>query len=234
MKQTNKRFNLLISLTLLVLAVVCVCNVTFAYFSSTSQSSGDIEFPGLDATFVYQEASGGEYKTATTASLNLYSADGTISRGVPFKLSLSAGGSAIHSFGIQNSTSSCDAYVRFWIDAYPLDQNKQPITTVNYGKYFILANSAYYTNTNSSVSGSTCYFGIGILYPNDPSEPTALSLGNTLTLQDFSANDVFPVELLGESFQISISFEVVQAANKAYLAAFGEYGDTKGYYKSWS
>ena len=122
MKQTNKRFNLLISLTLLVLAVVCVCNVTFAYFSSTSQSSGDIEFPGLDATFVYQEASGGEYKTATTASLNLYSADGTISRGVPFKLSLSAGGSAIHSFGIQNSTSSCDAYVRFWIDAYPLDQ----------------------------------------------------------------------------------------------------------------
>lgn len=230
MKQSSKTLNLIVTLTLLVLSIVCVCNVTFAYFTSINQTGGDINFPGLDVKFVYKETSNGVYKTAETNSLQLYSADGTITRGEAFQLSLTNGGAAIHSLGIQNMNNSCSAYVRFWIDAYPVDLEGNKDMSVNYGKYFVLAESENYSNSKSSVANSRCYFGINVL---NPDETTALSLGNSLTLKDVSESDAFPANLLGEKFQISISFEVVQSANKAYLSTFGEYGDEKGYCTDW-
>ena len=54
----------------------------------------------------------------------------------------------------------------------------------------------------------------------------------TLTLTDLEGDPV-PVEILGETIQITISFEAVQKANQAYLSAFGGADDDKGYLKSW-
>lgn len=230
MKQVKNHSKLIVSLILAFIAVVCVCNVAYSYFTTSTNAGSSVALGTLNARFVYKTASNGSLLSKDSTTLELYSASGTIERGVAFDLSLTNGGAAIDSLGIQNRAGSCEAYVRFWIDAYVVTNNVVD-KTVNYGKYFKLETSDYYTNQNSSVAGSSCYFGIRTLYPDDSS---ALEIGNSLILEDFSATDKVPVELLGEKLQISITFEAVQKANRAFVHAFGELGDTKGYYTSWS
>lgn len=228
MKQYKAKTNIVATLVLLVLAVLCVTNVTYSYFSSTSAAQGEIVFGDLDVDFVYKGPSDTFYQTKDSATLNLYSASGAIAVGTSFNLSLTNGGAAIQTLGIQNSNTSCPCYIRFWFDAYVV-KNGVVDKTKNYGKYFLLpTGNAYYTNANSSVASSWCYY---ITVPMNANN--TLDLGNTLTLSNLT-NDIVPIDVIGEILQISISFEAVQVANKAYLSVFGSSDDTRGYYKSWT
>ena len=228
MKEINKHSKLAIMLVMLLLAILGIVNVTYSYFTSTSNSAGEMVFGDLNVKFVYQTGSSDSYiSTQNEAVLELYSATGTIARGVPFQLALTAGGAAIKTVAMQNSATSCDAYIRFWIDAYVVKDDVVD-KSVNYGKYFLLNTSTYYTNNGSSVAGSTCYFGVEPM-----SASYVLDIGNTLTLTDLSATDTVPAQLLGEQIQITISFEAAQVANNGFIAAFDQVGDTKGYYTGW-
>lgn len=229
MKQAKKHFNLFVSIALLLLAVVYLTNITYSYFTTSHNAGGSIVFSDLDVQFYYKETSlEDDAITKEENTIELYSATSAISIGSPFQVALTAGGTAIYHIGFQATQNSCDAYVRFWIDAYIVKQDKTLDKTVNYGKYFLLPQSELYTNTNSSVSTSSCYFGVQAI-----TQRVGLVIGNTLTLTDLEGDPV-PVEILGETIQITISFEAVQKANQAYLSAFGDVDDTKGYLKSWS
>ena len=212
-------------MVLLITAVVCLINVTYSYFSSTSNTGGSVTFKNMAVEFYY--TSNGEDLSKGSNTLKLYSATGTIAREQEFELSLTEGGTAISDLGIRVLNNSYSVYIRLWIDAYVVNEDGTVDTTKNYGKYFLLADNNYCVNTNSSVVGSTCYF---ITEAVDSSIPA--SLGNTLKFSDLTG-DAIPVELLGEKLQISISFESIQSENKAYLSAFGSIGDEKGYYKGW-
>ena len=238
MKQVNKKSSVFITLVLLILAVVCLYNVTYSYFTATSTISGDTTFGNLNVQFGCYDEDGNIIDVYSDSTLYLYSASGTIERGQPFQISLTSGGDAIQNLYVQNYTSNTMCYVRFWIDAYVVESstpNGDGTTayvvdkTTNYGKYFLFTpNESVFTRTGSSVSGSTCYFfksALGLYAGN---------IGNELTLTDLSETDTVPATLTGEQLQISISFEAVQRANNAYLSAFGEIGDTKGYLTSWT
>ncbi len=229
MKQAKKHFNLIVSMALLLLAVVYLTNFTYSYFTTSHNAGGSVAFSDLDVQFYYKQTAESDAVTKEESSIELYSATGAIAIGSPFQLSLTAGGSAIDSLGFQTTTKSCESYIRFWIDAYVVNQDKSLDKTVNYGKYFLLNTNEAITNQNSSVANSSCYFVVEAFYYTK----RYVDIGNTLTLTDLD-NDPVPVEILGETIQITISFEAVQKANKAYLSAFGDIDDTKGYLKSWS
>ena len=226
MKQVKKHLNLCVSLVLLILAVVCLTNITYSYFTTSSKTNGNFTFGNLDVNFVYYEDSIPKDEGGNTISL--YSSTGAIAIGTPFKLAKAANGAEITNLVITNNSNSCECFIRFWIDAYIIDDDIVD-KSVNYGKYFVLPsesteeNQLYYTNLGGSAPNSGCYFGIVSIGPN-----VGIELGNTLTLVD--AADNILANILGETIQISITFEAVQKANKAYLSVFN---DEKGYYLDW-
>ena len=224
MKQFNKHTKLFLSLILLVVAVLCVVNVTYAYFSSTSKTSGEAVLKDLNVQFVYQANSEDSYQAnENEATIELFSADGPIERGVPFNLSLTSGGDAINMLGIMSAVNDpMPSYVRFWIDAYVVNQDGTLNTTTNYGKYFIPSGDNVSLNSNSSSSSSWCY------YATLTGMVTSL-IGSRLTLTDLQGSPV-PASLLGEKLKIFISFEAIQGANNAYLQ---EFDDEKGYCLDW-
>lgn len=234
----TKKSKILITLVLLVLAVVCAVNVTYSYFTSTAIADGDIVFGDLNVRFAYR--AGDNILPTDKTTISLYPVSGTIEREVPFQLSLTEGGSAMENLIIQKYANTCACYVRFWVDAYVMDEVKNGDETtyvvnktVNYGRYFFLtANESYYTKSGGSVSDSWCYF-IVPKFPDNSS--VSISLGNTLVLKDVSTleEDKVPVTLLGEKLKITLTLEAVQSANKAYKSVFGDSGDIYGYYSSW-
>lgn len=236
MKQHIKYSNIFITLVLLVLAVLCISNVTYSYFTTTSSKDGTAAFGDLNVRFLYKEKDMSA-KPAESGTIVLYSASGPIQTGVEFNLSTSASGPVLESLSIQNQTGSCNCFVRFWIDAY-IVRNSYVDKTINYGKYFFLEEGKNslntgprQTRTGGSVEGSWCYFFTEILKPSGTSSRT---IGNKMVMNDVSAQDTVPLELLGQELQITISFEAVQVANSAYLKVFGSASDAKGYYTGWS
>ena len=231
MKQKTKSSNILTTFILLILAVLCVTNVTYSYFTAQSKVEDSINFGDLNVRFVYQETSTSSPQSAEPSSIDLFSAEGAIQQNVPFELSLEKEGSPIYKLGINNQSGSCDAYVRFWIDAFVVDEGSTD--TTNYGKYFFiddedLLKEGVITRGQSSVQNSSCYFFTKVLRHS-----SNRWIGTKLILQDVSETDIVPVDLLGHEIQITISLQAVQAANGAYLSVFGADDDTKGYYTGW-
>ena len=223
MKQKQKHLNVLVSLVLLVFAVVCLVNITYSYFTTTSNIQGNFTFGDLDVTFIYN--AGGDTTDEGGNTIQLYSAAGAIEIGTPFKLSATNGGTPITLLGMRNKTSETPCFIRFWIDAYIKDGNYLD-KSVNYGQYFKLtADEDVFTSTNSSAGNSSCYYIL------DAVDSAPVYISNELTLVD--ADDNILANILGETIQISLTFEAVQCANKAYLSAFD---DEKGYYNGdyWS
>lgn len=232
MKKATKSVKLITTLTLLVLAFFSVINVTYSYFTASAKSNGTLNFPDMQVNFVYLTNETSSPNVVTTSTLTLYPVEEVstgvydscaISRGNSFLVSLTEKGAPIRDLGIKNSATSCESYVRFWIDAYIVNSSGSIISNTNYGKYFLLPTNRFYTNTGSSVAGSWCYFTEYAMSSN-----YEIDFGNSITF----AEDA-PVELLGKKLKITISFEAVQKANEAYLSVFGKTGDTKGYYTLW-
>ena len=224
----SKHFNILISLVLLIFAVISVVNFTYAYFSSAHNVGGTVKFDDLKVQFIYREGEDDVAKDNGGNTINLYSASGPISIGSTFQLTTSVGGDAITYLAIINeriqNQTSCECYIRFWIDAYIVKNNTLD-KSINFGKYFVLpeAENVFYTNKLSSAENSHCYYGTIPIAANGE-----LKIGNTLTLVNSQDNEL--AEIMGNTLQISISCEAVQSENQAYLSVFD---DEKGYYTQW-
>ena len=227
MKQAKKYLNTIIAVVLLFVSIVCFIHVTYSYFTASSSVGSSSKFSDLDYEFYY--AIGDTETGKGHNQLTLYSTSTAIERGVPFDLAIKNEDnslSAIKEFGIQAvNDKSCSVYIRLWIDCYIVNDDST-LGTINYGKYFLLSPS-YCVREDTS-----CYY-VNTVVTNS----TTCILGNTLTLSDLDKdfdddgnNDAVPVELMGETLQITISFEAVQSANEAYL---DEFDDEKGYYSGW-
>lgn len=222
MKHTYKHAKISLTLILLVFAFLCVFNVTYSYFTSTTKIQGTGKFAGLEIQFVYYDSAGSLEDDYVGEMLTLYPVPKVIARNEAFEFSLTPDGEIIDGLAIRNPESSSPCYVRFWIDAYLLDENGDPDKTENFGKYFLLEqNDAFYTNKNSSSQTAWYYYVIDAIEPTDSD---SIVLGNQLTLSDLNVGeaneDLVPARILGEKMIITISVQAVQATNGAFLEEF--------------
>ena len=231
MKQANKTSKLLIAITLVVLAFFCSFSVTYSYFTANVERSGAVNFSNFDVRFVYTEGINekptGTYTQDNLYTINLYPVGGTIALGEPFDLAASEGGEKITNLKIKNMVPTSKAYVRFWIDAYPvIDDAGNVDTSVNYGKFFFFEITNSFLTRGGSNSAheeaESCYF---LTYDLAGSH----DLGNRLTVKATEDEEI-PEEALGCTLKISITLEAVQASHTAFKQVFN---DNKGYHVSW-
>ena len=231
MKKVNKTSKLFVAITLFMLAFFCSFSVTYSYFTAYAENSGNVKFSNFDVRFVYFE--GGEKPTGSYTQDNLYTIrlyplGGTIALGEPFMLASTADATTPISYLlIKNMISGTSAYVRFWIDAYPIvDDYGNVDTAVNYGKFFFFEEGSFYPRGLSSSNheeAKSCYF-----YSDKLAQ--SLSLKNTLTFQDTDTEQI-PTEVLGAQLKITITLQAVQTTNGAFRQVFN---DNKGYCTRWT
>lgn len=225
MKQEIKKTNIFITLVLLVLAIVCVTNVTYSYFTATETKDDSGKFGNLNIQFVYMLGSTPNSETTSGGGkIELYSASGPIQRDVEFDLGVLVKNgnkesvTAIDEVAVKNFSDSCDCYARFWIDAYIVKDDVVD-ETINYGKYFFWKNnSMVYARSETS----NYYYFVRPLAANDN---VNYPINKTLKLQDVSTDDQVPVELLGEDLKIILNIQAVQKANGAYMEVFADDAD---------
>ena len=230
MKKVNKTSKLFVALTLFLLAFFCSFSATYSYFTANAENSGIVKFSNLDVRFFYHENGdkpAGTYTQDNLYTITLYPLGGTIAIGEPFQLVSSAEATTpISHILIKNMTMS-DAYVRFWIDAYPvIDDAGNVDTTENYGRFFFFETDNTFISRGGSNSqheeAKSCYFATWTV--------TSLNIGNTLSFKNTDTENI-PETALGERLKISISLQAVQKANGAYKQVFN---DNKGYYTRWT
>lgn len=239
MKQNNKQLRITYVIMFLVFALMCISNVTYSYFTATSSAEGSLNFENINVEFQYV-LNGESTKIEKNDTLEVAPIEGTIDRGVPFTFAIEDSGTYKAIDGLIIKNSGCEVYVRFWVDAYLKSDTEH--TGINYGKYFFFESSIGYTNEDGvDKSGnkiSNCYY---VTSKMDTSYFAMCGIGNTLTLSDIYKYDYesgeeelvaeIPMDIFGEELEIFISFEAVQAANKAFESVFN---DERGYYKDWS
>ena len=234
MKQQFKKSYIFITIVLLILAIMCVTNVTYSYFTATKSKDESINFGDLNVQFVYSR-SGFELEETTTSSgkIELYSASGPIVFGELFDLGVAVkqGESTtiqtIDSIAVKNLDNSSDCYVRFWITAYIVESGVVN-TSKDYGKYFFWEESVnpLLQSFVRSTSEDSCYYYFKeSLVANSQN---SIIIENSLKLQDVSEDDKAPVEILGEQLKITLNLQAVQKANGAYVTVFGD--DDSGCY----
>ena len=243
MKNKTKFLRTLVSLVLLMIAVFSFVNVSYSYFTSTTSNEGGISMWDLNVSFRYTADGTTPQILAKDKSITLTSATNVIERGVPFNLKIWDDSEEeyfdIQKLSIISNEVSCSCYVRFWIEAYRVVEDV-PDTSVDYGKFFFLTRPFTVGSDNNFTRAESepyCYYIEKALNPGDNfilGEKGTDDMAE-LTLKDISSTDAVPIDLLGEKIEIRISFEAVQAANKAYLSAFKvTQEDAKGYYSKWT
>ena len=169
MKKVSKSVKLFTTLALLVLAFFSAINVTYSYFTASTKSNGTLNFPDMQVNFVYW-TSNSESKTVTTSTLTLYPVEEVstgvydtcaISRGNSFLVSLTEKGTPINDLGIKNAATSCESYVRFWIDAYIVNNSGGIISSTNYGRYFDQNTGMLYCGRRSRNRNRFCRYECG-------------------------------------------------------------------------
>ena len=242
MTKVSRNVKLITTLILLVLAFCCSFNVTYSYFTASASKSGSLNFPDLDVRFVTTDKNNdivqnGSYTQDSLYTIELYPMGGTISRGATFVLSLdeyTTGGTQeeIGNIVIKNMENSTDAYVRFWVDAYIVNDDGTLNITKNYGKYFLfeMTDDSYFvrggTGSNTTEETNSCYFAEP-LYAGTSYD--YINLGNTLSFSDLTGDEI-PADVLGEKLKITLTLEAVQTTNNAFTSVFN---DEKGYYSNW-
>lgn len=251
MKGKTKFLKTFISLVLLMFAVFGAVNISYSFFTSANSTQGSISMGDMIVSFRFKAEGIPAEELAKGSSITLISSDLFIERGVPFNLKLEDGGNYynMQELSIIKKSGSCDAYVRFWVEAYRMVGNS-PDLSVDYGKYFFLTRPPTVGKVNNFSRATTepyCYYIEQALYDDEKDPSTSvLSLGNEMTLKDITKPDPsdpnkeivvnpVPIDLLGERIQIRLSFEAVQKANEAFKTVFAvTETDQKGYYSKWT
>ena len=234
MSKSRRKLNIVITIMLLLLAFASMVGTVSAYFSAITHKNGGMSFSKIDVSFAYTDENGDVKSISSNGAvttLTLFPVVDSIVRNEFFELAVEDSDTAIETISIVNNEDSCDVYVRFWIDAYIIDSSNNVDRTVNYGKYFLLADSNNFTKENGSVANSDCYYVKNAL--NSASATgKKVDLGNQLMVADLDGDEI-PVDMLGAKLKVTISFDAVQAANEAYKSVFGAPTDLKGYYTNW-
>jgi len=208
MKRSNtKELNILTAVIVLSLAFLCIFNITYSYFTASSIINGDVGFNNIKVNFYYTTATtNGLVENGNTLVVNSV---GTVTRGTPFAIQY--GGQEFTSIGLKADSSSCAVYIRFWIDAYALNDGVED-TTINYGKYFALYKGA---NPATDIKYLPTYDGENITYfiSGAVSANGVSDTFNKLMLKDDAPNG-----MLGKNISITIKFEAIQATNGACKA----------------
>jgi len=242
MKRSNsKELNILTFVIVTMLAFLCIFNITYSYFTASAILNGNSNFGNIKVNFYYTTASGNAIveDNATTADTDestlVVNPVGTVRRGTPFNIQYNS--AQLTGVGFKADTSSCGVYVRFWIDAYLLDDNGDPDTSENYGIYFsfVYDNKVAVENTER-VDNELTYDETNITYFC----PSAIaSGGNYIAFDQLVLLDTAPQEMMGGTIRITIKFEAIQSTNGACQswAMYDEnddLNDNKGISMRWS
>jgi len=229
MKQKKINLNMIISLVLALLAVVSLLGYTSSYFTASAKREGTLGFATMKVRFAYyyNDGEGTAYYPQDNQGkqikdkISLYPANtAAIQRGVAFGVSPDPVGSAVQDLTIHNMNGSCSAYVRFWINAYVIQGDKQLET--NYGQYFTLNSSSsdVVTTDEGKAKTETVYCLKKALAAS-----THISIGSTITMSTSA-----PDSLMGETLRIDICMDAIQSAN-VVKSVYDD--DPKGYYSGW-
>ena len=208
MKAKNKKTNIVGIIIALMMVFLCAINVTYAYFTTQHSVQSTGNFPYMSVMWYIDKTQ--QLTEETTISITP-SID-KINRGDSFTFE-NTGAVSIYVTGVS-------AYVRFWVDAYVVTDVSQGTidTSQNFGKYFELDIDANEVARYQKASNN-------IYYMIQPISNSAQQVASSIT---FALNS--PDILMTKTLQISISFDAVQAQNKAYKKVFD---DSKGYYADW-
>lgn len=225
MKQKKITLNMIISLVLAMLAIVSFIGYTNSYFTASAKREGKMEFAIMSVRFAYYYGSGylpkDDEGDNVKEQISLYPANtAAIQRGVAFGVSPDPQGTAVQNLAIHNMAGSCNAYVRFWINAYIIKDNQQDST--NYGQYFTLNKTSDVDFTNAGTGRKQSVYCLKRALREDE----YVYIGATLTMSTTA-----PDSLMGETLRIDICMDSIQADNGAHLIEYKN--DAKGYYSGW-
>lgn len=217
----SKEIKILISCVAITLIFLFSYNVVYAYFSSKKSSSGEGQLGYMEVKFAYSVNN--QPTIVEEDEYYIYSANTPLfSRGdiVPFT---NQDGEALNLM-FYSPLTSCASYVRFWVDAFILDENELPDKMVNYGQYFVLQGTTF-TRQIKTVEGVTN----AVHYLTNALEPQGtnvyLNVSNSLQISNNAPNDLLSTKVL-----IVVRFEACQQANEAFKA---EFNDGWGYLSTW-
>ena len=244
MKSKTKFLKTFVTLVLLMLAVFSFVNASFSFFTSANSTQGNIKMADMSVSFRYKVSGYQAGELEKGSSITFVPTTPFIERGVAFNLKLVEGDTSrnLEHLSIIKQSGQCDAYVRFWIEAYRLKNDNSLDKTEDYGRFFFLTRRPLGSNNFSRAESEPyCYYIEKALYdatddPLEPTDPHMMDLGIEMTLTDIKASngtliEAVPIDLLGERIQITISFQAVQKANEAFKSVFN---DDKGYYSKWT
>ena len=236
MKSVSKQTKRVTLCVILTLVFLCIFNVVYSYFTATANLNGNLEFNSLLVNFTYLYDSDLTIVNNSN-TLILYPTSTYVVRGQVFEVTPVNGGStAIDAVSVKLQTGSCNSYVRYWIDAYIVNDGVVDEST-NYGRYFILGTKTTTNGVDSVVVNSTyfdtvSYKGLVTYYIKDVvTTSVSPTIFNAIQL-DVDA----PSVLYGNDVQLSVSLEAVQAVNDAYVSAFNDSSNPnyRGSYNGWA
>lgn len=223
MKIKNKEIKIVGLFVILALIFLFAFNVTYSYFTSSYQVTGNINFSNLNVRFAYTTVSSPAAPIVVDeATLTIRPSDssGTIARGTTFQLALD-NGTDLSYLAFNASNDSCSSYIRFRINAYKVEDSNID-NTINYGQYFEIDGNGFTSSlqTVNNVTNTIYYM------TNELNADQTVVFATGIKLLEEA-----PVELLNSQVRLYIEFEAVQSANQAYLSVFN---DGWGYSANWS
>ncbi len=221
MKYTGKHIKILGLIVILTLIFLFAFNVTYSYFSAIDRVTGNIVFSNLNVRFAYRSNNVDTVVNDTSLTIIPSASSGTISRGSTFNLALSDG-TEISYLAFNSSSDSCASYIRYRINAYKVNDGVED-TSINYGQYFQFEGSLDVVREIRTVAGETN----AIYYIKESvSANSRRVFASSITLLESA-----PVSILNSQLKLTITFEAVQSANKAFTVVFD---DGWGYLNTWT
>lgn len=226
MKERFTSSKILTLVIVLMTVFLCLINVTYSYFSAKDNVAGNVNLSQILLEGVYWETEYGDTVLGLGGTeVPMFPATNKINRGSHFKLKKNVDDeSSMGAIGYR--VTGTTVFVRFWIDAYIVDENGVENKTTNYGEYFLAGDvdgdefvEVYgdYTKSNDS----NTYF---------VNESVEGDSGDNYAFSALKLVDNAPDDMLGEKLRIYVTFDACQSSNKAFKSVFD---DEHGYLESW-
>lgn len=213
LKANRTSKNIAVSI-IIMLILLCSFNFTYSYFTAVANINGAGSFGDLQVNYGYMATSGSSsvsYTENNTLQIALDDSAG-IMRGNTYNVK-QANGDALYQLGFVSTSGSCDALVKLHLSVKIVQENGTgnwvEVDNTDYGQYFTLTNVAFTQNSNK-----TDYYYNNVVIPGY----NGFGAGQT----KIKIEETLPVDVLNNNIQITITFTAVQAANRAYIAVFGE------------
>lgn len=225
MKKTGKKFNYIAIFVLFIVTILAV-GITYSYFTFKQKVQSEITLGSIKVNYLLTDSTSTTKTIDSTTEMQLYTLD-PISRGSEFSLyESSTDADPLSLIGFQKESGTTDVYIRFWIDAYLINDGVED-KSVNYGEYFdILFGDSVIDESSSGVVKSVSESGLVTYFIENK------VTGDVGCFTKMKLKSDVPFAMLNSSYRLYLSFDAVQASNQAYLSVFE--GSSRGYCSSWS